>query len=103
MSAPDVIGVTAASAALYISKIPFTNPIAAVRIGMLEGKLVDKEGKLPEQRFGPNRGKPRRVGPDDNGVLFLGEEGSIFVSRGTILASDAKMRGSRGELAHDLG
>ena len=37
---PDVIGVTAASAALYISKIPFTTPIAAVRIGMLEGKLV---------------------------------------------------------------
>ncbi len=37
---PDVIGVTAASAALYISKIPFTTPIAAVRIGSLEGKLV---------------------------------------------------------------
>jgi polyribonucleotide nucleotidyltransferase len=37
---PDVIGVTAASAALYISKIPFTNPIAAVRVGLLDGKLV---------------------------------------------------------------
>ena len=37
---PDVIGVTAASAALFISKIPFTTPIAAVRVGMLEGKLV---------------------------------------------------------------
>jgi polyribonucleotide nucleotidyltransferase len=37
---PDVIGVTAASAALYISKIPFTNPIACVRIGLLDGKLV---------------------------------------------------------------
>ena len=37
---PDVIGVTAAAAALYISKIPFTTPIAAVRVGMLEGKLV---------------------------------------------------------------
>ena len=37
---PDVIGVTAASAALYISKIPFTTPIAAVRVGMLDGKLV---------------------------------------------------------------
>src|ERR1700674_4121424 len=36
---PDVIGVTAASAALYISKIPFTTPIACVRVGMLEGKL----------------------------------------------------------------
>src|SRR5271163_720553 len=37
---PDVIGLTAASAALYISKIPFDNPIAAVRVGLLEGKLV---------------------------------------------------------------
>jgi polyribonucleotide nucleotidyltransferase len=37
---PDVVAVTAASAALYISKIPFDNPIACVRVGMLEGKLV---------------------------------------------------------------
>src|SRR3984957_18891284 len=37
---PDVIGVTASSAALYISKIPFTNPVACVRVGLLEGKLV---------------------------------------------------------------
>src|ERR1700721_1470782 len=35
---PDVVGVTAASAALYISKIPFTNPIASVRIALLDGK-----------------------------------------------------------------
>ena len=37
---PDVIAVTAASAALYISKIPFNNPIACVRVGLLDGKLV---------------------------------------------------------------
>jgi polyribonucleotide nucleotidyltransferase len=37
---PDVIAVTAASAALYISKIPFVTPIACVRVGSLEGKLV---------------------------------------------------------------
>ncbi|MGA8073104.1 MAG: polyribonucleotide nucleotidyltransferase [Candidatus Acidiferrales bacterium] len=37
---PDVIGVTAASAALYISNIPFDTPIAAVRVGLLDGKLV---------------------------------------------------------------
>jgi polyribonucleotide nucleotidyltransferase len=35
-----VIAVTAASAALFISKIPFEKPIAAVRIGLIEGKLV---------------------------------------------------------------
>src|SRR6202163_137110 len=37
---PDVIAVTAASAALFISKLPFNNPIACVRVGLLEGKLV---------------------------------------------------------------
>src|SRR5579863_9137513 len=37
---PDVLGVTAASAALYCSNIPFTNPIAAVRVGLLDGSLV---------------------------------------------------------------
>src|SRR5580700_10790561 len=37
---PDVIAVTAASTALYVSKLPFHNPIACVRVGLLEGKLV---------------------------------------------------------------
>jgi polyribonucleotide nucleotidyltransferase len=37
---PDVIAVTASSAALYVSKLPFHNPIACVRVGLLEGKLV---------------------------------------------------------------
>jgi polyribonucleotide nucleotidyltransferase len=37
---PDVIGLTAASAALFISKIPFETPIAAVRVGLIDGKLT---------------------------------------------------------------
>jgi polyribonucleotide nucleotidyltransferase len=37
---PDVIGLTAASAALFCSPIAFTKPIAAVRVGLLEGRLV---------------------------------------------------------------
>jgi len=37
---PDVIAVTASSAALYLSKIPFNNPIACVRVGLIDGKLV---------------------------------------------------------------
>ena len=37
---PDMIAVTAASAAAYISDLPFNEPIAAVRVGLLDGKLV---------------------------------------------------------------
>ena len=37
---PDVIAVTAASAAAFISDLPFTTPIAAVRVGLIDGKLT---------------------------------------------------------------
>jgi polyribonucleotide nucleotidyltransferase len=37
---PDMIGITAASAAAFISDLPFTTPVAAVRVGLVEGKLV---------------------------------------------------------------
>jgi polyribonucleotide nucleotidyltransferase len=37
---PDVIAVTGASAAAYCSDLPFDKPIAAVRVGLLNGQLV---------------------------------------------------------------
>ncbi len=37
---PDMIAITAASAASYISDLPFTDPVAAVRVGLLEGKFA---------------------------------------------------------------
>src|SRR5713101_5126071 len=37
---PDVIAIPGASCALYLSDIPFLNPIAGVRIGLLEGRYV---------------------------------------------------------------
>jgi len=37
---PDVISIVGASAALYLSNIPFYNPIGAVRVGLVEGQLV---------------------------------------------------------------
>ncbi len=37
---PDVLSILGASAALHISDIPFDGPIAAVRIGLIDGKLV---------------------------------------------------------------
>src|ERR1700735_4440075 len=35
---PDVIGLVAGTAALYLSDIPFYAPVAAVRVGLVEGK-----------------------------------------------------------------
>jgi len=37
---PDVLAINAASAALSVSPIPFKGPVGAVRVGILNGKLV---------------------------------------------------------------
>jgi len=37
---PDVIAITGASCALYLSDIPFSTPIAGVRIGLIDGRYV---------------------------------------------------------------
>ena len=37
---PDVLSITAASAALMVSDVPFAGPLAAVRVGRIDGQLV---------------------------------------------------------------
>jgi polyribonucleotide nucleotidyltransferase len=37
---PDVVAITGASCALYLSDIPFSNPVAGVRIGLIDGRYV---------------------------------------------------------------
>src|ERR687893_2839785 len=37
---PDVIAITGASMALYLSDIPFPTPIAGVRVGLIEGRYI---------------------------------------------------------------
>jgi polyribonucleotide nucleotidyltransferase len=37
---PDVIGLVAGTAALYLSDIPFLNPVGAVRVGLVDGRLT---------------------------------------------------------------
>ncbi|MCL4244327.1 MAG: polyribonucleotide nucleotidyltransferase, partial [Candidatus Dadabacteria bacterium] len=37
---PDVLSITAASAALMVSDVPFAGPLAAVRVGRVDGNFV---------------------------------------------------------------
>src|SRR5438128_409102 len=37
---PDILAINAASAALAVSEIPFLNPVAAVRVGYLDGQIL---------------------------------------------------------------
>ncbi|HEY7983847.1 MAG TPA: polyribonucleotide nucleotidyltransferase [Ktedonobacterales bacterium] len=50
---PDVIGITAASAALALSNIPFAGPVGAVRVGYIDDKIVinPTESQLRESRL----------------------------------------------------
>jgi predicted dehydrogenase len=64
-----------------------TRVIAMNGGGSEGGKLYNKDGKIPLRKDK----KPFEVGPDENGVLILGESGTIFVGRGALLASDANI------------
>src|SRR2546425_3104045 len=37
---PDVVAITGASCALYLSDIPFSTPIAGVRVGLIDGRYI---------------------------------------------------------------
>ncbi len=76
---PDVVAVTAASAALYVSKIPFNNPIACVRVGMLEGKFVvnptTAEQKVSQMNL---------IIAGSNEAIVMVESGALEVSEDTV-------------------
>ncbi|PKK39138.1 Polyribonucleotide nucleotidyltransferase [Clostridiaceae bacterium JG1575] len=37
---PEILAINSASTALYISSIPFTNPVAAVSVGLIDGNFI---------------------------------------------------------------
>jgi len=76
---PDVIAMTAASAAAYCSDLPFTDPIAAVRVGLLDGNLVANP-TVAEQ-------KTSKL----NIVVAATEKGIVMVESGAFEVSEEKI------------
>ncbi len=46
----DILAINAASAALVISDVPFTTPVGAVRVGLINGELVFNP-TIPEMEY----------------------------------------------------
>jgi polyribonucleotide nucleotidyltransferase len=77
---PDVIGMVAGGAALYLSDIPFYAPIGAVRVGLVEGRLVTNPTYAETKSSLLNLVV---VGTDD--AIVMVEAGAKEVSEETIL------------------
>jgi len=77
---PDVIGLTAASAALFISKIPFETPIAAVRVGLIDGKLMANPTVAEQKTSLLNL----VVAGSDEAIVMV-ESGALEVSEDTVV------------------
>ena len=67
---PDVHSTTGASAALCIAPIPFNHPIAAVRVGIVDGRFdrAADADRNEKERSRPGRRGQQRVGVDDRGL-----------------------------------
>jgi len=76
---PDMLALTGASAALATSDIPFNGPIAGVRIGRIEGKLV------------VNPTNKQRETSDLDLVVACSKEAIVMVEGGAEEISEAEM------------
>jgi polyribonucleotide nucleotidyltransferase len=74
---PDTLGLVGASAALMISDIPFLEPVAAVRLGRIEGKFVINPAKA-------------ELSKSDMSVLVAATETSIIMVEGDCAQVDEK-------------
>ncbi len=77
---PDVIAVTSASAAAYCSDLPFETPIAAVRVGLLDGQLVANPSVADQKTSLLNI----VIAGSEEGIVMV-ESGALEVSEETVV------------------
>ncbi len=77
---PDVIAVTGASAAAYCSDLPFATPIAAVRVGLLNGQLVANPTVAEQKTSAMNI----VIAASEQAIMMV-EAGSLEVSEDTVV------------------
>jgi polyribonucleotide nucleotidyltransferase len=76
---PDTLGVIGASAALYFSEIPFTTPLGAVKIGLVDGQfLINPTGAQLEK-------SPLNM------VVVGTEQGIIMIEAGAVEIDEEKI------------
>ncbi len=76
---PDVIAITAASAACYASDLPYEHPVAAVRVGLVNGQLIANP-TVADQKI--SLMNIIVVGSDE--AIMMVEAGSAEVSEDTV-------------------
>jgi polyribonucleotide nucleotidyltransferase len=77
---PDVIAVTGAAAAAYCSDLPFPTPIAAVRVGLLNGQLVANPTVAEQKTSALNI----VIAASEEAIMMV-EAGSLEVSEDTVV------------------
>ena len=77
---PDVIAVTGAAAAAYCSDLPFATPIAAVRVGLVNGQLVANP-TVAEQKISLLN---IVIAGSDEAIMMV-ESGALEVSEDTVV------------------
>jgi polyribonucleotide nucleotidyltransferase len=75
----DIHGITGASAALWVSDIPFNGPIAGIRVGRVDGKLI------------ANPTSKQRELSDIDLVMAVSREAIVMVEGGAEEVSEAEM------------
>ncbi len=79
INSPDMLAISAASAALTISQLPFMGPIAAVRVGRIDGKLIAN-------------GSPEEFQKSDINLVVAGtSEAIVMVEGGADIVPEAEI------------